>query len=457
MCAGAAHAIGDSGGCQTTWGPVQEALAFGSVADLERVLEENHRQQPESKRPADNVASRPYAHAGCAGVMDVTSLLYVAALHGNMDTTKYLLDKGGQPSLPMFQQCSAPVKTTPGIGERRKATFKLMLQRSGLVSRREILECKDLEMLKVYVEAGARAEPGDVGNTLGRIVGTYRSSNPYAVKEIDRAGIFLQEGGLIREERVLLKFTSLCAAPTTSNVEGCKALAAAAKADPVALALGNQRALDQLLVTCSTPYVEHVFPDDGTQDCRALQSIAPLRYDVFKAAVQHADAGRLDQYDKAVRALWPQLNLEPRYGQYKSAVLFHLGRSAGLTCRADAEELLKRALDFQRDRENQYNAEETKKRLYELGYFYFDKRQYQQALPLLQQFEYRSPAMFLDLRWTVQFHRDLAQVQEALGDAKKAALSRKGADDIATRIRPGDAHFQRQRYPAAGCTPGASS
>jgi hypothetical protein len=443
----AGHAIGDSGGCGSSWGQIHEVLANGDAHDLELALEKSRRQQSIWSRIWDR-SNHLVAYDGCGSPMTAKNLLAIAVIHGNVATTNYLLDKGAQPDLWLLQTCPQPSKPSQGIVERRKETFKQALLRSSQFHGGQVLQCTDVDILKVYFSIGIKVNADEFEQRLNsQLSSTQASLSEAKKKKIERVKLFLIDGGLLRDEHALLALLSHCAAPTSTKATSCSALAEAANLDYARLTMTNSRALDRLLITCSAPYPWQLHPDDGSEDCSVVQAIAPLQFEVFRSALEHAEARRIDQYERRMRELWAKMNIDPKYTQYKSAVLFHLARSAGLACRSDAEQLLKEALAYQTAYRKAEYGVEIDKRVFELAYYYFDKQQYLDARPLFERFIRSHAAHFPDVTGYAQLHGDLAQTYEALGEAKLAADSKRNSDDIGSRVRPWDKRFERMRYP----------
>jgi tetratricopeptide (TPR) repeat protein len=443
----AGHAIGDSGGCGSSWGQIHEVLAHGDAQGLELALQKSQRRQG----ILSNFLSRSIhlvAFDGCGSPMSAKDLLAVAVTHGNVHTTRYLLDKGAQPDLRLFQTCPQPSKPSQAIAEWRKETFRLALLRSSKSQVPQILQCSDVDILRVYFLAGIKADADEFERRLYyQLTSTQTSPGEVNTKEIERVKTFLIDGGLLQDERGLLALLSHCAAPTSAKAPSCRALAEAANLDYAMLTMTDSRAIDRLLITCSAPYPWLLFPDDGSEDCSAVQRIAPLQFDVFRSALQHAEARRFDQYERLMRDLWARMNIDPKYTQYKLAVLFHLARSAGLTCRSDAEELLKQALVYQTGYRNAEYGIEIDKRVFELAYYYFDRQQYQDARPLFERFIRSHSAHFPGVAGYAQLHSDLGQTYKALGEPKLAADSKRDSDEIGSRVRQWDKRFERMPYP----------
>lgn len=441
----ASHAIGDSTGCAgLSWGTLIDVLAKGSPQDLERAIEENHRVEGHRFSNRSKPPGEIYYYAGC-GVAGVDALLAKAVEEGNVDITKYLLAKGARPGRHLLEFCSKPSGRAGAAAEGRRETFKLAIVASGLASHPDVLRCQDNNVLKAYFAAGAQADPERFARTLSSTVWVSGPSlAAHERQEIERASVYLIEGGMLRNGLVIQELASLCVAPVATKRLGCKELASFASIDYAALALGNAYSLNQWLTACGRVYPRRLW--EGPADCSSLRGVGSLQYGALEAALGHAASGRLAQYEVAMRDLGRTLVVDAKFAQYKSAVLLHLGRSAGLTCKNDAEDLLKSAVHLQRELDKQQKTKETIARTFELAYYYFDKKRYQEALPLFRELYLEHPT-FLGVSGTAQFHADRAALLAATGDAKNAKKAKEDAAEIGSRVRRGEVLFQRVRYP----------
>lgn len=427
-----AYAIGDSGG--GCWGLSKTAvkvLSNGSAADLETEIKNNQKKNQSSLRKILGGQKNPISmYGGCGEEISTTELLMYAVRDGNMDTTRYLVNNGAKIEKVIFADCDRnKLETSTAMKDRdsnRWKTFSYLLDNSSFLNDKEIFQCKDPNLIRLYFKKGAKA---DVSAFRDVLEDALRASEYTESREryVEKLSVFLSDGGLSKSKEITNILLKACAAPKKNNIMKCGLIERTTGLNFKELLSKSEIARSGLFRVCAAPYISHRFGEND-ENCEMMENIEGINFEKFKKGLQYEKFGDYQNYGKTFESILVDLNTAPQLDSYKSAVLFHRARATGHLCNANAERYLKEALEFEKLIKVS-SEQELGKRYYELAYFYFDHGRFAEAIPYFESFDSKSK-LWLDSINISYMRRDISIAYSQTGNLVKAKIYEKDADRL---------------------------
>lgn len=270
---------------------------------------------------------------------------------------------------------------------------------------------------------------------------------------VKKVRLFLSDLGLAESEPYREPLLVYCAAPVPAAVRPCADIGRNLRLDYAAMLLQSQSALTYVLRACSAPYRDKrilKWPPAGEEDCGLMGEFDGLMFKEFQSGIRYLESGDIKRYKATFQYLDRSLKVDSRFDAYRSAVIFHLARAHGFLCEADAEDRLKRALEFERRIEAE--SDEIYKRTYELGYFYFDRREIAKAIDFIEQsINNNYHHGWIGGLSLAQANKDLSDLYSMNGNGEASAYYRKEFNRLQDLVskRAESFAFDRRQYPSS--------